>query len=93
MDPTPIDVIVQAGSFGLLAVILLYGIRVLIPRVLEQFTKTLNQQRSDFREVLERERELFAELIAYEREALQNNTQAVQKLTTKVDELCKRISS
>lgn len=50
-------IILQGGAYGLLACVLLYVFKVLIPGILTLFEKTLTEQRKDFLEALKEHRE------------------------------------
>ena len=50
-------VIIQGGAYALLACVLLYVFKVLIPGILALFEKTLTEQRKDFLEALKEHRE------------------------------------
>ncbi len=83
------DLLIQSGALALLALVLVYGVRVALPRVLDQFTKSLQVQRDDFRAALVREREVFERLLKIEHdrwlETMERMSKAIDRLAGKVE--------
>ena len=90
MDLPVLNAVIQGGSFGLLAAVVLWVGRVLIPRIFAEHEKIMSSHRADLKEKDDRhERELAKRDAAFERTAAANEkvAEAVDKLADRVERL------
>ncbi|MCC6426265.1 MAG: hypothetical protein IT435_05540 [Phycisphaerales bacterium] len=91
MDPATFKVMLDAGNFGLLAVMLIWG----LPKLLDRFDRNADKRDATFREEMQAEREAHTKERADDRqaftEAIDRNSKAVEANTTETKALAELV--
>lgn len=85
-----IKTIINVGALGIVGWVVLYVFKVLIPKLLDQFSADLKAQRSEFIADMKVQREEFRVELVLEREARREMAEGLKASVAKMADSCSR---
>lgn len=86
--PIQWEFIIQLGAFGVLVWVLVYLLKITIPRLVDSFSKTLGEQRREFIEELNQNRDIMIQSLREHKSEMKkivcDNTKALNELRIEI---------